>query len=216
MLRAIFFSEINFKNIRSFTNPLIFFCIAICIFTFCLQNISGLNFNQLNISLIWFCLVFSIMLGLGNIFRQDFEDGTMEQLFLSGEIFELIIAIKILVNWLVYCLPIIITIPLLAFILKINQPVNLIIISSLVSLIISLVVSFCASLLLANNSSQSLLTILVLPLTIPTIIFANAAFNVIDANQFASALKFLTALLVFILPILIFATAQVIKLNIRD
>jgi heme exporter protein B len=214
MFNALLKQEINLKKFSSLANPMIFFFIAISIFAFSIQNLSGINLNQLNISLIWFCLTFSIMLGLGNIFKEDFEDGTLEQLFLSGEIFELIIAVKILANWLIYCLPIIIILPLFSFIFNLGNPVNLVIISIIISLIISLIVSFCASLLLLNNSAQSLLTILVLPLTIPAIIFANSALS--DYESFFAAFKFLLALLVFILPIMIYATSLVIKLNIRE
>jgi ABC-type transport system involved in cytochrome c biogenesis permease component len=53
---------------------------------------------------------------------------------------------------------------------------------------------------------------LILPLAIPTIIFANAGLT----NDFAAAIKLLLALLIFLIPILTFATSTAIKINIVD
>jgi heme exporter protein B len=197
------------KRPANLANSLAFFFIAISIFAISFDK-------QLNIGAIWICLLFSILLGTINIFKEDFDDGTIEQLFLSGILFELIIAAKMFAAWLIYCLPLIISIPLAATFLKLDssQIFNLTLVVTLVTLIISFLASFCASLTLSTNSSHSLVTILVLPLAVPIIIFANNAFG--DADNFYTSLKFLSALLIFLAPILIIASCAAIKLNISE
>lgn len=210
MIYTIIKQELNlvFKRPSHIVNPLVFFFIAISIFAISFDK-------QINIGIIWLCLIFSILLGSPHIFQEDFEDGTIEQLFLSGILFELIIATKMFAAWLIYCVPLIISIPLAAIFLKLdtNTIFNLMLIVVIVTLIISLLASFCASLTISTHSSHSLVTILVLPLIVPIIIFANSAF---EADNFYTAVKFLLALLAFLAPTLVLATSAAIRLNIRE
>jgi len=222
MIAVIIKQELRliFKKFSNIINPVIFFFIAISIFAISFTNLADSNIHkQLNIAIIWFCLVFSILLGLNHSFKEDFEDGSMEQLFMSGYMFEIIIVGKIFANWIIYCLPLILAIPLLVMVLGIENQVilHLTLISIIVTLIINFIASFCAGLILSSGSGHSLLTILVLPLTIPVIIFANSAFsNNTDIAVFYSSLRFLLAILAFLVPILTFATAAVIRINLDD
>ena len=219
MFKAIISRELNliFAKTDQMVNPLIFFFITLSIFALCFSNLSDNSvYQQLNIGIIWLCLIFSILLGINRCFKEDFADGTIEQLLISGHIFELIITAKILANWLIYCLPLIISIPIAALILKLDLDLilNLMLIATLVSLIINFIASFGAALIVAVNCGHALLTILVLPLTIPIIIFANSAFIDPDPELFYSSLKFLLAALAFLAPILTFSASLAIRLNI--
>lgn len=201
---------IAFGKLNNLINSTAFFVIAVSIF--------AINFNndnvQLNIGIIWLCLTFAILLGSNNCFQEDFYDGTFEQLFLSGYSFELIIVGKILSNWLINSLPLIIILPFVALILRIDGSyiTDLVVIAAVATMLINFIVSFGASLVLSANNTGSLLTILVLPFLIPIIIFANSALS----NDFYWSLKFLLALLVLLAPILTFATGAAIKLSITE
>jgi len=220
MILNIFKQEIilTFRNLNHLLNQVIFFFITISIFAISLANSNNDQTNQiLAMSVIWFCLIFSILLHSNNFFKKDFDDGWLEQLLISGHNFSLIIAIKIFANWLISCLILIIAFPLAAVMLKLNSDIliNLIFISAIGSLLIKLIASLCAGLILSTNSNNSLLIILVLPLTIPIIIFANAAVSTLAPDLFFSSLKFLLAILIFLAPILIFSTAAAIRFNIE-
>ncbi|MDA0902145.1 MAG: heme exporter protein CcmB [Proteobacteria bacterium] len=209
--------SLAFSKLSNVINPLIFFFISISIFSISFGNLVHQEiYQQLNIAVIWFCLMFSILLGANHCFKEDFEDGTIEQLFMSGYMFELIVATKILGNWITHCLPLILVVPIAAIILKLTPDliINLILVTAIVTLIISFIASFCSSLILGANAGYSLLTILVMPLSIPIIIFANSAFINFDQQIFTSSLQFLLAILVFLTPILIISTGAAIRLNI--
>ena len=199
---------INLKNLSNLTHCLAFFLITASIFAIT----TNINDQMIAIAVIWICLIFAILLSSNGQFQKDFEDGTFEQLYLSGYVFELIILAKILANWLFNVLPLIIILPIIAVILKVpnNLIGDLILIASITSLLINALVSFGASLTLSANSTSALLTILILPLLIPTIIFANLGIGA----DYTTAIKLLVALSVFLTPILTFATSTAIKVNI--
>ncbi len=212
MLLSIIKQEliINIKNSSNLVQSLVFFLITASIFAIT-TNIDNIN---LAVAIIWVCLTFAILLGCNQQFQRDFDDGTFEQLYLSGYLFELIILVKIFANWLFNTLPLIIILPIVALILKIpsNLIVDLILIALIASLLINFLVSFGTSLTLSTNSTSSLLTILVLPLSIPTIIFANSGLN----GDFMVAIKLLFGLLIFLTPILTLATSAAVRINVVD
>lgn len=200
---------IALKNPSGIIQSMIFFIIAISIFGIT----AGIDNSSNSIAIIWVVLSFAILLSANN-FQKDFDDGTFEQLILSGHILEIIILAKIFANWISNSLPLIIILPLIAIFLKLptNLIFDLILISLIASLIINFLVSFGSALTFSSNQTSSLLTILILPLSIPIIIFANSALN----SDFSLSIKFLSALLVFLIPILTFATSFAVRANVID
>ncbi|MFT6333204.1 MAG: heme exporter protein B, partial [Lentimonas sp.] len=184
-----------------------FFLITISIFAITSEEISN------PVAVIWACLTFSILLA-GSQFQKDFEDGSFEQLILSGSTFEIIILAKILSNWLCNSLPLIIILPIISILLGLENGLilHLLVISIIATLIINFLISFGSSLTLSSNQTNSLLTILVLPLIIPILIFANSSLG----GDFEVSIKFLLALLVFLVPILTISTAAAVKVNVVD
>lgn len=212
MLLTIIKQELNLsiKNASNLVQSLVFFLITISIFAIT----TNVNDTLIAIAIIWICLTFSILLSSNQQFQRDFDDGTFEQLYLSGYVFEIIILAKIFANWLFNTLPLIIILPIIALILKVptNLFFDLIAISIIASLLINFMVSFASSLTLCANASSSLLTILVLPLLVPIIIFANTAFS----GDFVISIKLLLAIFVFLAPILTFSTSLAIKVGLVD
>lgn len=203
-------AALQIKNIHNLIQSVIFFIITTSIFALTI----GVENNQTSIAVLWICLIFSILLAGNNCFDKDFDDGTFEQLFLSGYIFELIIFSKILSQWLTNSLPLIIVLPAVALILKIDGALifKLTIISVIATFLINFMVSLGAALTISASKSVSLLTILILPLLVPIIIFANSALG----GDFEFSVKFLLALLVFLTPILTFAISIAVKVNVVD
>jgi heme exporter protein B len=197
------------KSLSNVVQSLVFLFITTSIFAISV-NIQD---SQTSIGAIWICLIFAIILAGNNCFQRDFDDGTFQQLFLSGYIFEIIIFSKIIASWLVNCLPLIIILPIIALILKIDENLipNLLIIAVIATLLINFIVAFGSSLTLSASATNCLLTILILPLLIPVIIFANSSLNNPEIS-----IKFLLSLLIFLSPILTFATAAAVKINVVE
>jgi len=204
---------VNLKSPSSIIHPLIFFLITTSIFAITIDTYN----SGVAIAIIWVCLIFAILLSTDQ-WQKDFGDGTFEQLILSGYAFEIIIFTKIISGWLLNSLPLIIILPIIALLLRLDSSliINLLIVAIIATLIINFLVSFGASLTLSANSTSSLLTILVLPLLIPIIIFANSALGGNLGENFVISIKFLFALLIFLIPALTFATAAAVKLNVID
>ncbi|MFT5703418.1 MAG: heme exporter protein B [Rickettsiales bacterium] len=200
---------IQLRNPSGLLQSIVFFLISTSLFAIT-TNIEN---DTTAIAIIWICLTFAILLSSSQ-FQKDFDDGTFEQLFLSGQIFELIILSKIISNWLFNSLPLIITLPIISLLFGLRSEllINLFITAIIASLIINFLVSFGSSLTLSSNQTSSLLTILILPLLIPIIIFANLALG----GDFVVSIKFLLAILVFLTPILTYTTSVAIRTNIVD
>ncbi len=210
--------KLAFSNVSQFFNPIIFFFIAISIFAISLVNVSDQDQLIYQICVIWFCLIFSIIISVSSFLKEDFADGSLEQILISGSYFEIAIFAKIISNWLIYSLPLIIFIPLAAIILKIENvsSQNLVTLAIIVTMIINLIGCFGASLTIGANKNESLLTVLILPLIIPVVIFANSAFINLNPENFSNSLMFLGLILVFLAPILIFFTSFAVKISIKQ
>ena len=71
---------------------------------------------------IWVAAILSSLLGLERLFRDDFQDGSLEQLMLSSTPLPAAALVKVLAHWLTSILPLIILSPLLALFLHLSEP----------------------------------------------------------------------------------------------
>ena len=132
------------KNLAKIFQNLLFFFIAFSIFFLISQNQQNqLVSPVLAIDVTLFCLVFSLIFSNSEFLYQDFKDGTLEQIILSQPNLEIFILAKMLGNWLIFSLPIILSIPLIGLAVGLNN--DLIIIFFLLILVASLAINFiCA------------------------------------------------------------------------
>jgi len=207
-MRLVFFflkQEMFFagKNISKFLQNILFFLICCFVFLMTAQSVLGPENKEFFLQLIiWFSLLFAIFFSSAEIFSSDFRDGTIEQMIIFCENFEVYVGAKILASWLVFVLPIIIISPLIMIIfsLDIAKISNLFWVSVFTSLSINFVSALCASFNVAENKA-SLLTILALPLLIPVLLIS------FDQN-----IKLLCALAVFFGVISVFAASAIVKI----
>tara|TARA_B100001029_G_scaffold89110_1_gene73131 strand:+ start:1165 stop:1824 length:660 start_codon:yes stop_codon:yes gene_type:complete len=196
-----------------FITPMVFFLISISLYPIGISNDPEILKN-LAPGLIWITILLSTLLSFQNIFLDDFEDGSMELLLASGNNLSLIVLIKILVNWIFSCLPIILLSVLSIFLLYLPQ-------EGLKPLIISLVIgtpticlfgALAGALSLGKNSITG--PALMLPLSLPILILGTQAINysIIGIN-FSSNILLLAAIFIFLLPIILFASVGAIKLH---
>ena len=218
MILAIIYRDLKlaFSSLGQFFNAIIFFFVSISIFAISSANLPVFDQLDYQICIIWFCLIFVNIIGISSFLKEDFVDGSLEQILVNNRNLELVIISKILANWLIFSLPLITFLPLAAIILKIDVILwqKLVLMAILVTLIINLIGCFCASLTLSCNKNESLITILILPLIIPVIIFANSAFT--NVNGFSNAVIFLGLIFAFLAPLLIILTSLAVKIAIFD
>jgi heme exporter protein B len=130
-------------------------------------------------AILWLGALLASLLALDRLFATDYEDGSLDLLMTSGMPLELSVAAKAIAHWLTTCLPLVIITPLLALMLNVE-------IGSMGVLMLTLLTGtpaltfiglIGAALSVALRRGGLLLAVLVLPLTIPVLIFGVAAAN---------------------------------------
>ena len=126
---------------------------------------------------LWVAAMLASMLSLPRSFADDHGDGTLEQLLLSTHSLTLLILGKTLAHWVGSGLPLVILSPVLALQFDLSASATGVLMLSLLlgTPILSLVGSVGAALTVGLRGSSVLLSLLVLPLTIPVLIFGAGA-----------------------------------------
>jgi len=154
-------------------------------------------------------------LSLERLFQADYEDGSLEALALLPLPLEAQVLAKCLAHWLVTGLPLIIVAPLLALLLHLDPAGYPALIAGMVlgTPILSLIGAIGAALSLGARRGGVLLSLLVLPLYIPVLIFGVAAIEA-DIQGFGARpdLLLLAALLVLAVGLVPFAAAAALRL----
>ena len=134
-------------------------------------------------AVIWVANLLASLLVLDNLYRSDFEDGSLEQLLLAPVPLPLVIASKVAVHWLTTALPVLIITPLLAQLLFLPANVLPVLMLSLLigSILMSLIGAIVAALTLGIQRSGMLLALMALPMYVPVLVFG--AGSVWQASQ---------------------------------
>lgn len=159
--------------------------------------------RQLAPGLAWVCALLAAMLSVSQLYASDFADGSLEQMLLTGHSAMVIAAAKSAAHWTLSGLPLIAAAPLLGLLFDMHRDALGTLVMSLLlgTPVLSLLGSVGAALTLGLRSAGVLLLLLVLPLTIPALIFGTGAVAAVDAGlspgghfSILGALLILTAL----------------------
>lgn len=167
---------------------------------------------------VWVTALLATMLSLDRLFQTDYEDGSTDLLILSPVALELVVLAKVLAHWMLTGLPLIVTAPILAALM--NMPADgyptLILAMLLATPTLSLIGSVGAALALGARRGGVLISLLVLPLYIPVLIFAVGA---VDASITGLTprphLLLLCAVLAAALPLATWAAAAALRHSLR-
>lgn len=149
-------------------------------------------------SILWVGALLAALLSLERVFRGDYEDGTLEQFFVSPQPVSLLVAGKLLAQWLVIGLPLTLLAPLLGVGFGMGAPVIGVLVLSLLLGMPALVLTagFASALVVGLPRTGVLLPVLVLPLVCPVVIFGAGAVRAAESGAPADApLYFLGAIL---------------------
>ncbi len=149
--------------------------------------------------ILWVAALLATMLGLARLFAPDHADGTLEQMVLSPTPLGLLIAGKIAAHWITTGLPLVLLAPVLGIQFDLDSGAQGILVVSLLlgTPLLSLIGAIGAALTLGLRGGGVLLSLLVLPLYVPTLIFgAGAVEAYISGTGAGGHLSLLAALLV--------------------
>lgn len=153
-----------------------FFVLTVVLFPFGIGNDAAL-LARIAPGLVWVTALLAAMLALDRLFLNDFEDGSLDQLLLSDMPLELAVLAKAGAHWITTGLPLILAAPVLAFVLNMKGAGFSHLVFSLIlgTPTLTLIGSIGAALTLGARRGGVLISLLVLPLYIPVLIFGVAA-----------------------------------------
>jgi heme exporter protein B len=169
--------RLSFRRWSELANPLIFFVVVAALFPLALAPDERAQLTSIGIGVLWVSALLSSLLGLDGLFRNDAEDGSLEQVLLSPAPLGLVVVAKIAAHWLVASLPLIVLAPAvgLAFDLPLRAQPTLLTALLLATPTLSVLTAVGAALTLGVRSAGSIIGLLVLPLASPLLIFGARA-----------------------------------------
>ena len=204
-----------FRNRAEFANPLLFFILVITLFPLAIGAIPEL-LARIAPGIIWVAALLAAMLSLDSIFRSDFDDGSLEQLLMSAHPMPLLVLAKVSAHWLVTGLPLLMVSPVLAEMLGMPQEAQgMLMLTILIGTpILSLIGSIGVALTVGLPKGGILLSLLILPLYVPILIFASSAIEGAAGGLDVSAqIYMLLAFLFLALSLSPVASAAALKMS---
>lgn len=198
-------------------NPLLFFIIVVSLFPLAVSPEEDL-LRTMAPGIIWVAALLATMLSLDSIFRSDFEDGSLEQMLLSPQPVAVLVLGKVMAHWLVSGLPLILISPILGIALFLPSESMFALVTTLAlgTPVLSLVGAIGVALTVGLRRGGVLLSLLVLPLYIPVLIFASNAIATAGADiSIKGQLFFLASLFALAVTLAPIATAAALRISLR-
>jgi heme exporter protein B len=195
--------------------PLGFFVLVTVLFPLALDP-EAARLRQVAPAALWVSLLLASLLALEFLYREDARDGTLEQFALSGQSFTALLLAKTATHWLLTGLPMVLAGPLAA--LSLGAPLSAVpgvfVALLLGSVSLSLIGAIGAGLTLGTRRGGALLSLLVLPLVMPVLVFgAHATAQAIVGEEMAGALYKLSAMGVLALTLAPLAAAAAVRIS---
>ena len=208
--------KIQVRNFSYIVSIVVFYLMVILIFVFSI----GPDVEQLKIlsvSIIWTILILSSSITINKLLKYDYEDGNFAIYQFTGLSFEIVAFSKILTSWILFQLPLLIIIAFVSLVLNIdiNDIKPLIFTLIIGSPILSILTLIGSAMMLTNIKNLTLGSLIVLPLSIPIIIFAVGSINT-DPDLFISQIYILVSILLALLAVAPWVISTCIKIAIQN
>lgn len=207
-----------FRHRNDIINPLAFFLMVAVLFPLGVSPDPSF-LSEVAPGVIWVAALLACLLSVDGIFRTDYEDGSLEQMLVSSEPLLVLVLAKVLTHWLVsgFCLAIISPLVAMMFFLPEQGYFSLIISLLLGTPTLSLMGAIGAALTVALRKGGVLISLLVLPLYIPVLIFGAGT---VQAGAMGLPIQGYLALLaaIFVLSLMLapFAISAALKISVRS
>ncbi|WP_072776941.1 heme exporter protein CcmB [Marivita hallyeonensis] len=168
--------------------------------------------------ILWIGALLACLLSLDRILALDWEDGSLDLLATAPLPMESIVTIKALAHWITTGLPLVLAAPVLGVLLNLPGPAYQWVLISLAvgTPALSVIGTFGAALTVGLKRGGLLMSLLVLPLYVPTLIFgAEVARRGADGLSVQTPLMLLAGISFGVIALLPFASAAVLKINLR-
>ncbi len=206
---------LSFRRPEQLLQPLVFFLIVTTLFPLGLSLQLSL-LRDMAPGVLWVAALLASLLSLDSLFKSDADDGTLEQLALSGQSLTVIVIAKTFAHWLVSGAALVLVSPVVAMALGIPVTAfaTMLLSLGLGTITLSWLGAIGAGLTVGLRRGNVLLSLIVLPLAIPLLIFgAGATDRAVSGTSAAGALYFLASLCVFTCTLAPFAATTALRIT---
>lgn len=219
-MKAVFVRDLKtaFRQPQDLLNPLLFFVMVVTLFPLGVSpEVSFLQ--QAGSGILWVAALLSVLLSLDHLYRHDFDDGTLEQLVLQPQPLFLLVLAKSLAHWVLTGLPLVLLAPVLGVMVHLDgNSVAVLCLTLLIGTpVLSLIGSIGAALTLGLRSAGVLLSLLIIPLYIPVLIFGTGTVMAAsEGSPVAGQLALMGAFLMLALTLAPFASAAALRISLSN
>ena len=170
--------KISFRKKNESIISVLFFLFSILILPLIFQGDQEI-IKKFLVGIVWFLTLLTIIFSVEKLFENDYEDGILDQIYISGIPLETIFLSKSFSIWIITCLPLVFISPVLLFLfnLQFENIINIFASLLLGTPILCLIGSVTSALILGFNKGSSIISLITLPLYIPVLIFGIEAAN---------------------------------------
>lgn len=207
---------IAYRRQADVLNPLWFFIIVITLFPLSIGPDPNL-LARISGGVIWVAALLSALLSLERLFRDDFQDGALEQMMLMPVPLPLVVIAKVISHWLLTGLPLLLISPLLAILLSLDFDTWLAVVVTLLlgTPTLSFIGAIGVALTVGLQKGGVLLSLLILPLYIPILIFATSAIDTAASGMpYSGQLAILAAMFMGSLTLAPFAISAALRISV--
>jgi heme exporter protein B len=208
---------LSFRRPDQLLQPLVFFLIVTTLFPLGLSVQLSL-LREMAPGVLWVAALLASLLSLDSLFKSDADDGTLEQLALSGQGLVVIVVAKTLGHWLVSGAALLLLSPLVGTALAIPVEAfgTMLVSLALGTLTLSWLGAIGAGLTVGVKRGNVILSLIVLPLAMPLLIFgAGATDRAISGTSSSGALYLLGALCVLTCTLAPFAASAALRITLE-
>ena len=209
--------RLAFRKREQLVQPLAFFAIVTMLFPLAITpELSRLR--EIAPGVVWVAALLAALLALEFLFRDDAQDGTLEQYALSGQSLTWLLLAKTAAHWLLTGLPLALVAPFAGMALGVPtfSITGIMLTIALGTLALSLIGAIGAALTLGVKRGGVLLSLLILPLAVPVLVFGSRATDLaIRGEPFVAPLELLAALAVLGVTLAPLAAAAAVRISLE-
>jgi heme exporter protein B len=206
-----------FRRPDQLVQPLAFFVMVTALFPLSISP-ERATLRTIAPGVLWVAALLAALLALDFLFRDDAQDGTLEQFALSGQSLTWLLLGKTGAHWLLTGLPLSVMAPLMGYTLgvPVSASVGIMLTVALGSLALSFIGSIGAALTLGARRGGVLLSILILPLAVPILIFGSRATELaIRGEAYGAPMELLGAIVVLSFTLAPLAAAAAVRISLE-
>lgn len=209
--------RLAFRNRGQLLHPLLFFAIVATLFPLALSPEPS-RLRDVAPGVLWIGALLASLLAVEFLYREDAQDGTLEQFALSGRSLTWLLFAKTATHWLLSGLPLALMSPIAAYALAVPPAAlpGIVAAVSIGTIALSLLGAVSAALTIGIRRGGALLSLLTLPLAVPLLIFgAQATARAIEGSDMAAPLYFLAAFAVLGVTLAPLAAAAAVRISLE-